>query len=159
MKNIHAVCTPSWKLGMPLARWHAKLNNWHTFGLLARLLARWHAFRTLAYGHVNHASTNDTCGTRFSKFSYALWKCKITWPWKLQLTLMIWRRYIISSSKRSLSRCGLLDHILYDWRLVRHYFEWVWVILGEWKWVGHYFGWVEGEWGWVEVSGDGCIVW
>ena len=34
--------------------------------------------------------------------------------------------------ERSLSRCGLLDHILCEWRLMRHYFERVWVILGGW---------------------------
>ena len=56
---------------------------WHTFGTLARLFARWyvkirswHAFGTFALGHVDNAGTNDTCGTRFSKLSYALWKCK-----------------------------------------------------------------------------------
>ena len=85
------------------------------------------------------------------------------WPWKLQLTFMIWRLYLILSSKGSLIRFGLLDHILCEWqlarhylRLVRHYFEWVWVILGGWgvdgalfwvggvRWgcMGHYFGWV-----------------
>ena len=55
---------------------------------------------------------------------------------------MIWRPYVNSRSKRSLSRCGLLDHILCEWWLVRHYLEQVWVILGGWVWMGHYFGWV-----------------
>ena len=30
------------KLERLLSRWHAKLKNWHTFGTLARLFARWH---------------------------------------------------------------------------------------------------------------------
>ena len=85
------------------------------------------------------------------------------WPWKLQLTFMIWRPYDAPWSKRSLSRCGLLDHILCSLRLVRHYLEWVWVILGGWGWVGlgGEIFWVGGggwknvlsEWGWVEVTG------
>ena len=90
-------------------------------------------------------------------------------PWKLQLTFMIWRPYDTSWSKRSLSRCGLLGHILCEWRLMRHYFEWMWIflggwgnILGWWWWVGHYFGWVGvggnifwvgwRGWGWVGVG-------
>ena len=32
----------SWKIGLPLACWHIKLNNWHTFGTIAHLLSRWH---------------------------------------------------------------------------------------------------------------------
>ena len=62
------------------------------------------------------------------------------------------RRYLTSWSRRSLSRYGLLEHILCEWQLMRHYFEWVWVILcgwdifwvvwGEWGWMRHYFGWV-----------------
>ena len=88
---------------------------------------------------------------------------------------MIWWPYFTLWSKRSLSRCWLLDHILCKWRLVRHYFEWVWVVLGgwdiilsRWGWVGLYraliwvggkifwvggggWGWV-GEWGWLGVA-------
>ena len=73
---------------------------------------------------------------------------------------MIWRPYVTSWSKRSLSRCGLLHHILCEWRLVKHYYF-------EWLWMGHYFGWVGvggeifwvGGWGWVGVSGGewGCV--
>ena len=70
---------------------------------------------------------------------------------------MIWWPYFTSLSKRSLSKCRLMDHILCKWRLLRHYFEWVWVILdgldiilGRWGWVELYgvLFWVgEGEWG------------
>ena len=45
---------------------------------------------------------------------------------------MIWRSYFTSWSKRSLNRYGLLEDILCEWWWVRHYFEWVWVILGGW---------------------------
>ena len=60
-----------------------------------------------------------------------------------------------------MSRRGLLGHILCEWQLVRHYLDWVWVILGGWGiilggwvWIGKYFGWlgVVG-WGWMGVSG------
>ena len=49
----------------------------------------------------------------------------------------------------------LLDHILCEWRLVRDYFECVWVILGGWGWVSHYFGWmgVGGPLFWVDCGG------
>ena len=57
----------------------------------------------------------------------------------------------------------VLDNILYDWRLVRHYVEWVWVILGEWGLAKHYFwrvradrggcGIILGGWRWVGMSG------
>ena len=70
---------------------------------------------------------------------------------------MVWWPYFTSLSKRSLSRCKLMDHILCKWRLFSHYFEWVWVILGgldiifgRWGWVGVYgvLFWVgEGGWG------------
>ena len=68
---------------------------------------------------------------------------------------------------------------LYEWQLMRHYFEWMWVILGRWGltlggkgcvgmygawflvggvngrgWVGHYSGWVGNYFGWVGVDGD-----
>ena len=87
LKNSWKIGTPfgrqNWKIGTPLARWHAKLNNWYTFGTLARLLARWqvtmkswHTFGTLACGHVDHAGMHGMYATRFSKLSYALWKCK-----------------------------------------------------------------------------------
>ena len=96
------------------------------------------------------------------------------WTWKLQLIFLIWRPHVISSSNRSLSTCGLLHHILCEWFLVRHYFEWVWAILGQWGWVRHNFwwvgvggnvwdislvglvdqGWVGHYFGWVEVSGN-----
>ena len=97
---------------------------------------------------------------------YTLWKCKCT-----ELTFMIWWPYFSSGSKKSLSRCRLTDHILCKWQLLRHYFEWVWVILdgwdiilgggvwgiilGGWEWVGRmgkYFGWLGvggGERGWM----------
>ena len=39
-----------------------------------------------------------------------------------------------------------MDHISCKWRLLRHYFEWVWVILGEWDII-------LGAWGWVGVYG------
>ena len=88
LKNSWKIGPPfsrrSWKIGTPLARWHDKLNsNWHTFGTLTRLLARWqvmmrswHVFGMLACGHVDHAGMHGTYGTRFSKLPYALWKCK-----------------------------------------------------------------------------------
>ena len=63
---------------------------------------------------------------------------------------------------------------MYEWRLVRHYFDkcglfWMsrgeWgIILGEWGWVrcmGHYFGWMGvngGGWGWVRQY-SGWVVW
>ena len=92
------------------------------------------------------------------------------WPWKLQLTFIIWRPYLTSWSKRSLSRCGLLDHILCKWQLVDIILSecglfWVrggkWgFILGGWGCMGYYFGWVKvsGRWvghyfGWVGVVG------
>ena len=78
------------------------------------------------------------------------------WPWKLQLTFKIWRPYVTLWSKRSLSRCGLLKHILCECWLMRHYFQWVWVtlsewgiILGGWGWVGKYFWWMRVIGGWV----------
>ena len=81
---------------------------------------------------------------------------------------MIWQPYSTWQSRRSLSRCGLLDHILCKWQLVRHYLEWVWVILGGsdiilggWGWVGVYEAlfWVGGggqgimlgKWRWVGI--------
>ena len=75
------------------------------------IMRNWYAFGTLACEHVDHAAMHGTYRPRFSKLPYALW------PWKLQLTFMIWRTYITSWSKRSLSRCVLLDHILWvgDW--------------------------------------------
>ena len=52
------------------------------------------------------------------------------------------------------------------WRLVSHYFEWVWVVLVRWEWVGHYPEWVgvyetlfwEGGGGWENILG-GKIFW
>ena len=51
------------KLACSLARWHAKLKNWHAvwhalwhvgtiFGTLARETGTWHPFGTLARRHV-----------------------------------------------------------------------------------------------------------
>ena len=81
--------------------------------------------------------------------------------------------FFTSWSKRSLSRCRLMTHILCKWRSLRNYFEWVWVLLGEWDiilgiwewlglygslfWVGEALFWVSGGgwenilvgWGWV----------
>ena len=92
---------------------------------------------------------------------------------------MVWWPYFTSWSKRSLIRGRLMGHILCKWRLLRHYFEGVWVvlggqdiILGGWVWVGVYkalfwvgvgvlenilVGWVwvgmsGGEWEWVRVG-------
>ena len=53
----------------------------------------------------------------------------------MQLPLIIWRLCVTSWSKRSLSRCGLLDRILCKWRLARHYFEWAGLV-GALFWVG-----------------------
>ena len=57
-----------------MARWHAKLNNWHTFGTLVRLFVRWRVGTLqreietlLTHGHVDHVGTYGTHGTRFSK--------------------------------------------------------------------------------------------
>ena len=72
---------------------------------------------------------------------------------------MIWRRYVTSRSKRSLSKCGLLEHVLCEWRLIRHYFEWVWVISGGSGCMKHYFGWVGvsgGGWG-IILGGYGWL--
>ena len=74
-------------------------------------------------------------------------------------------------AKISLSRFGLLDHILCEWRLVRQYFEcklfWVggggWdIILGGWSYVEVYgtLFWVAGgEWGCVMHYVFGKIFW
>ena len=61
----------SWKIGLFWTYWHIKLNNWHTFGTLARLLTRWHVkneklarvwhFGTLAHlalAHMAHMACN-----------------------------------------------------------------------------------------------------
>ena len=79
---------------------------------------------------------------------------------------MIWWPYFISWSKRSLSRCRLMDHILCKWRLLRHYFEWGWVALGRWDiilggWgcMGHFFGRVEVDRKIFWVGGDGWDEW
>ena len=87
LKNSWKIGIPfsrrNWKIGTPLASSHAKLNNWYTFVMLVRLFARWqvimrswHAFVTLARGHVDYAGMHGTYSTRFSKLPYALWKCK-----------------------------------------------------------------------------------
>ena len=47
-----------------LARWHVKMRSWHAFG-------------TLAHGHVHHAGTYGTHGTRFSKLTENELKKKI----------------------------------------------------------------------------------
>ena len=59
---------------MPLARWHAKLNNWQARGMLASWhvhwhvkMRNWHAFGTVVHGHVDHAGTYGMHGTQFSK--------------------------------------------------------------------------------------------
>ena len=62
-------------------------------------------------------------------------------------TLILWRPFLISWSKRSLSRCGLLDNILCEWQLVG-------IILSEYGlfWVcGSGWGIVLGRWGWMDV--------
>ena len=58
-----------------MARWHAKLKNWHAFGTLARWYVYWHVgtlactneklarlwhIGTLARGHVDHAGMHGT---------------------------------------------------------------------------------------------------
>ena len=75
VKNWHAV-------------WHAKLKSWHTVGTLAPQVenltylgtfigrSKWEVGTRLARGHANHAGTHDTNGTQFSMLPYALWKCK-----------------------------------------------------------------------------------
>ena len=68
--------------------------------------------------------------------------------WRCRYVSSLWR-YFTLWWKRGLSGCGLLDHFLCEWRLVRHYLEWVWVILGGWGWVGGVWGIILGEWGWV----------
>ena len=72
---------------------------------------------------------------------------------------MIWRPYVTSWWKRSLRRCGLLDHILSEctffwvggggwdivlggWGYVEKYGALFWVGVGDWECVRHYFGWV-----------------
>ena len=44
--TVWHVGVPSLKLGTPSARWHVRLNNWHTFGTLApnnvKLARIWH---------------------------------------------------------------------------------------------------------------------
>ena len=95
---------------------------------------------------------------------------RILWKWRYVSSL--WH-YLTSWSKRSLSRYGLMDHILCESRLVKHYFQWVWVIMGRWgiflggwRWVvadealfwgGGAFFW--GGRGWVGVCGGGyCLI-
>ena len=70
-------------------------------------------------------------------------------------------RYLVIN----LSKCVLLDHILCEWRLVRHYFEWVWVnwvigigwgiILGERRVSGGWWDIILGGWRWAGMSGGG----
>ena len=180
LKNSWKIDTPfgkrSWNIGSPLACWYTKLNNWHTFGTLARLLTLWHIkneklarvwhLGTLAHGHVDHAGTHGTYGTRFSKFIYVWWKCKC--DHEKQLTFIIWRPYLTSWSKRSLSRCGLLDHILCEWQLVAIILSECWPFCvrgdrwGGWRCMEYYFGWVGvgwkifwvggGGWSWVDMD-------
>ena len=45
-----------------------------------------------------------------------------------------------------MSKCAVVNHILREWQLVRHLFEWVWVILGGWDIT-------LGEWGWAGMYG------
>ena len=62
-----------------------------------------------------------------------------------------------------MTRCGLLDHVLCKLQSVKHYFEWVWVILGRWDIIlGGALFWVGGGgrenilggWEWVWLSGS-----
>ena len=59
LKNWH-VGTPSWKIGTPLARWHAKLNNCHAFGMGDVKMRSWHVLDKLTRGRVNYAGTHST---------------------------------------------------------------------------------------------------
>ena len=90
-------------------------------------------------------------------------------PWKRRYVSSL-RRYLTSWSRRSLSRCGLLDHILCEWQAVSQALFWVsvggWgIILGGCGWVvvggalfwevrvGGKIFWVGGGgWGWVGVG-------
>ena len=97
LKNSWKIGTPfgrrSWKSDTPLvrllARWNVKMRVWQSFGTLTRR-PRWHAWYAIKQTPI-----------RFVKV--------LMWPWKLQLTFKIWRTYVTSWSKGSLSRCGLLD--------------------------------------------------
>ena len=65
------------KLACLLALWHTKLKNWHVdrfIGTLTRKnekLARFWYVGAWARGHVDHAGTDGTIGTRFSKLDNA----------------------------------------------------------------------------------------
>ena len=96
----------NWKIGTPLARWHGKLHNWHTFGRLAHLLARWyikmkswHSFGTLARGHVKCAITHESYDTWFSKLPYVLWKCKYDHKNYIYFYDMMTLRYLVIKNK------------------------------------------------------------
>ena len=64
-------------------------------------------------------------------------------PWKRRHVSSL-RRYLTSWSRRSLSRCGLLDHILCEWQAVSQAL--FWVSVGGW-------GIILGGCGWVVVGG------
>ena len=70
------------KLAPLLARWHAKLKNWHAFG--ENLARFWHV-GTLARGHVDHTGTPSTHGTRFSKLNIGM--SEINYEIKIRLTM------------------------------------------------------------------------
>ena len=134
MKNWDAVWhvgKPSWKISKLLEHWHAKLNNGHTFDtLLARWhvkMKSWHVLGMLGHCHVDHAGMHATYESVNVTMKIAIHFYDITTLHYLE-------------TKRSLSRCGLLDHILCESQLMRHYFEWMWVILGGWGCMGHYVG-------------------
>ena len=65
------------KLARPLALWHTKLKNWHADTFITMLtrknekLARFWYVGAWARGHIDHAGTDGTHGTRFSKLGNA----------------------------------------------------------------------------------------
>ena len=101
LAHLWYVGTSSWKIGTLLARWQVIGTLAQKNEKLASIFLRW---------HVDNAVTHGTYGTRFSKLSYALWKCKCdheNYNW-----LLWYGDLTLTCDQRKLSRCGLLDRIL-----------------------------------------------
>ena len=186
------------KLACLLARWHAKVKNWHTFSMLTcqveQLAHLWHVEtfigmlackneKLVCIWHVGTLTTLTGMARKACDLANCHTFCESVNVTIKTKTFMIWRPYVTSWSKRNLSRCELLDRILCEWQLVRHYlqfirhyFEWVWVILGgqgwvetsgvlfwvgwgEWDIILSGWGWVGKYFEWVGVGGSKCTVW
>ena len=123
------------------ALWQEKLNNWHSIGTLSR--------KNEKLTQVLHVGTWTTL-TRIARINYhALFQIvNATMKTKNNFYDMY-----TSWWKKSLNRCGVLDYILCEWRLVMHHFEWLWVILGRWVQMGVFRALL-----WVDGSGWGIIL-